>query len=123
MTRVARTLRKRETWAEQLMWRWLRGRRFAAYKFRRQHPFGAHVLDFFCLEAWVNIELDGSGHGFPEQRAKDLARDAELERKGIRVLRFWNADLRRNARGIQDTIWQALDERAPKRESGKNPAE
>jgi len=102
------------------MWRWLRGRRFAAYKFRRQHPFGGHVLDSFCLEAWLNIELDGSGHGFPEQWGKDAVRDAELERKGIKVLRFWNADLRRNAQGIQDTIWRMVNERAPKENSGKS---
>ena len=116
LTRIPRSLRQRETWAEQLMWRWLRSRRFAAYKFRRQHPFGDHVLDFFCLEAWLNIELDGSGHGFPDQREKDAVRDAELEWKGVKVLRFWNADLRKNARGIQDMIWNALNERAPKGE-------
>ncbi len=115
LTRVARALRKNDTWSEQLIWGWLRGRRFASYKFRRQHPFGDHVLDFFCLEAWLNLELDGSGHGFPDQRAKDALRDAELERKGIKVLRFWNGDLRRNARFIQDMIWQALQERAPHR--------
>ncbi|MFM7100144.1 MAG: endonuclease domain-containing protein [Verrucomicrobiota bacterium] len=114
LTRIARSLRKRDTWAEQLVWRWLRGRRFSGYKFRRQHPFGTHVLDFFCPEAWLNIELDGSGHGFPAQRAEDARRDAELERKGIKVLRFWNSDLRRNARGIQDMIWQALQARAPR---------
>ena len=113
LTRIARTLRKRDTWAERLLWRWLRDRRFSAYKFRRQHPYGKHVLDFFCVEASLNIELDGGGHGFPEQRAKDAARDAELERKGIKVLRFWNSRLRPEGEVIRDTIWRTLQERAP----------
>lgn len=52
-TAIARKLRKADTWAEQLLWRWLRDRRFSAYKFRRQQPMGAHTLDFFCNEARV----------------------------------------------------------------------
>jgi len=88
LTRVARVLRKKETWAEKLMWSWLRDRRFSSYKFRRQHPFGRHALDFFCLEAWLDLELDGFQHGTPEQQAKDAERDALLEARGIKVLRF-----------------------------------
>jgi hypothetical protein len=64
----ARQLRKDETWAEKLVWSWLRSRRFTGYKFRRQHPLGIYVLDFFCEEAELNVELDGSQHGFPDQR-------------------------------------------------------
>jgi very-short-patch-repair endonuclease len=110
---IARTLRKEDTWAERLLWKWLRDRRFSAFKFRRQHPFGGYVLDFFCLEARLNIELDGNGHGYPEQRAKDMGRDAELERKGIKVLRFWNSRLRREKEYVRSTIWRALYERCP----------
>ena len=55
----ARQLRKDDTWAEKLMWRWLRDRRFSGYKFRRQHPIGIYYLDFFCKEAELNVELDG----------------------------------------------------------------
>ncbi|HEY2953487.1 MAG TPA: endonuclease domain-containing protein [Verrucomicrobiae bacterium] len=113
LTRIARTLRKLDTWAERLLWQWLRDRRFSAYKFRRQHPFGEYVLDFFCLEARLNIELDGGGHGYPDQRAKDIARDAELEGKGIKVLRFWNSRLRRESESIRNVIWRTLQERAP----------
>ncbi len=113
LTRLARALRKQDTWAEQLLWRWLRGRRFSGYKFRRQHPFGAYILDFFCLEARLNIELDGSQHGFPDGRARDAVRDADLERKGIKVLRFWNGALRREKEVVLGAIWRALQERAP----------
>jgi very-short-patch-repair endonuclease len=109
----ARSLRKRDTWAECLLWKWLRDRRFSDYKFRRQHPFEGHVLDFFCPEAWLNIELDGNGHGYPEQQAEDIARDADLATRGIKVLRFWNSKLRRQKDYVRGTIWRALQQRAP----------
>ena len=69
-TSLARSFRKRDTWAEKLLWTWLRDRRFTGYKFRRQHAFGPHILDFFCVEAFVNIELDGGGHVAPSKLRK-----------------------------------------------------
>src|SRR6266568_4785357 len=65
-TALARNLRKRDTWTEKLLWSWLRDRRFSAYKFRRQHAFGPYILDFFCVEAFLNIELDGLQHLPPD---------------------------------------------------------
>ncbi|MBI3880924.1 MAG: DUF559 domain-containing protein [Verrucomicrobia bacterium] len=110
---LARRLRKADTWAEKLLWRWLRDRRFSDYKFRRQHPCGRYVLDFYCEEARLDIELDGSQHGFPEQQQHDTGRDAWLASQGIRVLRFWNSRLRREQQSIRDTIWLVLQERTP----------
>jgi ATP-dependent helicase HrpA/adenine-specific DNA-methyltransferase len=109
----ARQLRKVETWAEKLMWRWLRARRFSGYKFRRQHPLGIYYLDFFCEEAELNIELDGSQHGFPDQRRHDEIREKFLKSRGIKTLRFWNSQLRRNAQGIRDAIFNEVQTRAP----------
>ncbi|HUA66298.1 MAG TPA: DUF559 domain-containing protein [Alphaproteobacteria bacterium] len=57
-TRVARNLRKGESWGERLMWSWLRSHRFAGYKFRRQHPIGPYILDFFCIDL---ADIAGSG--------------------------------------------------------------
>lgn len=113
LTLLARNLRKRDTWAEKLLWNWLRDRRFSDYKFRRQHTFGDHVLDFFCVEAFLNIELDGSQHGFPDQRKKDMERDARLMQAGVKVLRFWNSRLRKDKEWIRETIWRELQQRAP----------
>jgi len=110
---VARTLRKNDTWAEKLMWSWLRGRRFSDYKFRRQHTYGSYILDFYCIEAALNIELDGSQHGFPEHQSKDKERDDWLAVRGVKVLRFWNSTLRKDKDSIRDTIWHVLQERAP----------
>jgi very-short-patch-repair endonuclease len=112
-TERACQLRQVETWAEKLMWRWLRDRRFSRYKFRRQHPIGDYYLDFFCEEAELNIELDGSQHGFPDQRKHDWKRENFLQSLGIKTLRFWNSHLRRDAQAIRDTIFNELQARAP----------
>jgi len=71
------------------------------------------VLDFFRVEAFVDVELDGGQHGFPVQREKDAERDEWLGSRGVKVLRFWNSELRRERRSILDTIWTTLQERAP----------
>src|SRR5215203_6387020 len=110
---LARKLRTNSTWAEKVLWRWLRDRRFSEYKFRRQHPLGEYILDFFCVEAGLCVELDGGQHGFPEQRAHDEHRKMFLESQGIKELRFWNSHLRTNAQSVRDTIFHALQERAP----------
>jgi very-short-patch-repair endonuclease len=110
---IARTLRKRDTWAEKLVWSWLRDRRFSGYKFRRQHPFGPHILDFFCLEARLDIELDGFQHGYPAKQRLDGERDAWLGARGVKVLRFWNSHLRQQKQATRDSIWRTLQERAP----------
>jgi very-short-patch-repair endonuclease len=113
LTQIARTLRKRDTWAEKLMWSWLRDRRFSPYKFRRQHTFSPYILDFFCLESMLNIELDGGRHGFPELRQRDTQQDAWLEARGVKVLRFWNSRLLHDKQLVRDAIWNALQARAP----------
>jgi very-short-patch-repair endonuclease len=109
----ARTLRKKETWAEKLMWNWLRDRRFSAYKFRRNHPIGIYYLDFYCREASLSIELDGAQHGRPDQQAHDAERTQFLASMGIKELRFWNGQLRREKQLVRDAIFKALQERAP----------
>jgi very-short-patch-repair endonuclease len=108
----ARQFRKKETWAEKLMWRWLRDRRFSNYKFRRQHPVGKYCVDFFCKEAELAIELDGRGHGYPGTQRHDAERQRLLESLGIKTLRFWNSHLRRNPQSIRDTIFNELQKRA-----------
>src|SRR5262249_20351573 len=84
----ARKLRRAQTDAERRMWMLLRDRRISGVKFRRQHPIGAYVVDFFCAEARLIIEIDG-GHHASNQDA-DVARSRVLEAAGYRGLRFWN---------------------------------
>ena len=107
----ARELRQNETDAERLLWRLLRNRSLAGAKFRRQHPFPPYVLDFFCHELKLAIELDGGQHNLPEGRLHDKVRTAKLAEHGIRVLRFWNHEVLRDTESVLEAIYQAIVER------------
>ena len=87
---TARKLRKSTTEAEERAWWLLRNRRVLGFKFRRQHPLGKVVVDFYCQQSRLAIELDGSAHAQPRQARKDAAKDAYLKRLGVRVLRLPN---------------------------------
>jgi very-short-patch-repair endonuclease len=100
----ARQMRNQPTPAEQRLWRIVRNRRLAAFKFRRQHPFGPYILDCYCPAARLVIELDGGTHATDEDRQRDADRTAHLERRGLLVLRFWNGDLADNEEGIITSI-------------------
>ena len=112
----ARELRKNSTAAEKRLWRLLRDRRFGEFKFRRQYPCGSYFLDFYCTLASLAVELDGGGHGFPDRRTKDARRNRFLARQGIKVLRFWNHQMRGELEAVRFEIWHALMERTGRRE-------
>jgi len=107
----ARRLRRTMTDVERKLWQLLRGRQLESHKFRRQHPIGPYVLDFFCEQVGLAIELDGDQHGHPASTAKDAARTVWLNDHGVRVIRFWNEDIRRDINPALEIILQAL--RAP----------
>ena len=105
---LARQLRKEQTDAERLMWSLLRDRRLAGFKFRRQHPVEPYILDFYCHEGNLAVELDGGQHNEPDERARDSKRTAFLKDRGIRVLRFWNHEVLTNTEGVLQSIYDAL---------------
>lgn len=100
----ARKLRRSSTGAERNLWAHLRDRQLKGAKFRRQHPVGPYIADFFCLDARLIIELDGGGHDRDEQRRADAARSTYLESCGYRVLRFWNNEVVDNIDGVLEKI-------------------
>src|SRR5689334_9930632 len=87
----SRDLRKRSTIPERLLWGRLRDRRLTGLKFRRQSPLGGFVLDFYCEDHKLALELDGNSHN--NRAAYDRSRQAWIEEQGIRVLRFANDDV------------------------------
>ena len=89
----ARELRHRTTEAEQKLWALLRNRRLKGKKFRRQHAIANYVVDFYCNESKLAIELDGNFHTETEVREYDKSRTALLNEIGITVLRFWNEEV------------------------------
>ena len=103
----ARQLRTRLTESERVLWEALRDGRLHGIKFRRQHPFGPYVLDFFCVKAQLEIELDGSVHNQPDQKEYDQQRTAYLEQHGLRVLRFRNEKIGGNLEAVLDEIVEA----------------
>ena len=103
----ARVLRRRMTDAEQVLWRRLRDRRLRGHKFRRQHPLGPYVLDFFCEPVKLAIEIDGGQHAVRVEA--DEARTRWLNHHGCRVLRFWNNEVLGDIDGVLTTILMAID--------------
>jgi very-short-patch-repair endonuclease len=100
----ARVLRQTMTPAESVLWEHLRRKALEGYRFRRQHPAGRFILDFYCHPLRLAIELDGSVHNLPEQAEYDDGRTAELEHLGITVLRFRNEEILQNIDFVSDTI-------------------
>ena len=104
---VAKTLREKMTDAERALWHRLRNGRLDGLKFRRQHPFPPYIVDIYCAEAKLIIELDGSQHG----AGVDATRTAALERQGLQVLRFWDNQVFENLDGVLQTIMNTARER------------
>ncbi|HET7576282.1 MAG TPA: endonuclease domain-containing protein [Sphingomicrobium sp.] len=88
----ARSLRKKLSLPEVLLWQQLR-KRPNGLKFRKQFPFGEMTIDFACLERRLVIEIDGEGHSYGDQPRRDAARDALLRREGFQVLRIAARDV------------------------------
>ena len=95
----ARALRRAMTPPEAKLWTLLRTRP-ADLKFRRQHPAGPYVLDFYCAAAKLGIEIDGIAHELGDNPARDERRDRWLRSKGYRVLRIRATELKTNAEGV-----------------------
>ena len=101
----ARKLRRESTFPERLLWGRLRGTRCAGLTFRRQQPIDQYVVDFFCPECRLVVELDGQSH--EGQAAEDAARQACLEGQGLRVLRFTNDRVLADLDGVVGAIARA----------------
>ena len=84
----AKRLRREMTLPEVVLWDCLRQGRLNGLRFRRQHPIGAYILDFYCSSAKLAVEIDGEGHAHPRQASHDGARDRWLASQGVRMLRF-----------------------------------
>ena len=89
----ARELREAETEAERKLWPLLRNRQLKGKKFRRQHAFSNYILDFYCHECKLAIEVDGQVHKNAENQQYDAARTTLLNDYGIKVIRFWNNEV------------------------------
>src|SRR3989337_2035416 len=99
---VARRLRKNGTLSEVLLWRYLKGKQLLGYDLDRQKPIDNYIVDFFCNELMLAIEIDGCSHN--EKSEEDRIRQAKLESLGIRFLRFYDSDIKKNIQGVSWVI-------------------
>jgi very-short-patch-repair endonuclease len=104
MTSRARKLRKDLTEAEKKLWRALRRDQIGGLSFRRQHPIGPYVLDFYCPELGLAIEVDGGQHGYLSKHIDDERRSRWLSTQNVQVIRFWNNDVMQNLDGVLSEI-------------------
>jgi very-short-patch-repair endonuclease len=99
--------------AERRLWSALRQRRAEGFRFRRQQPIGWYIVDFFCPEARLVVEVDGSQHDDEERAWYDYRRTKWLQSKGYRVVRFTNYDVLRHPAEVTGAISDMLREAAP----------
>lgn len=102
---IRKKLRNTMTDAEVVLWNQLKNRQIAELKFRRQHSIGDFVLDFYCPELKLAIELDGSQHYYEDSKDNDRKRDGFLKSCGIRVLRIPNDEIHKNLEGVVQSLW------------------
>ncbi len=107
----ARALRREQTGAERTLWSHLRDRRLQGAKFRRQHPIGPFIVDFYCPERALVVELDGGHHAI--QVEADQVRTTFLVRQGCRILRFWDNDVLLNTEAVLEEIARAVADPHP----------
>ena len=116
----ARRLRRDATDAERALWRRLRGKQLEGLKFRRQHAVGRFVLDFYCHECRLAVELDGGQHGEAAHRRRDDTRTAFLERKGVAVLRYSNLEVLQETEAVLEDLRRRAVAR--RRQPSPNPS-
>jgi len=100
----AKRLRKPLTRAENLLWQALRNRQLNGFKFRRQHPAGPYIADFFCAAAMIVVEVDGTFHDLPEAKEHDDKRRQFFSDNGVKVIRFRNEAVMINLPGVLEEI-------------------
>jgi very-short-patch-repair endonuclease len=104
ITNRARAMRKAMTEPEVMLWSRLRGRGPNKPTFRRQHPFGSLILDFYCPAARLAVEVDGATHWDDDAQAKDQARDRWLMSQGVRVYRIPAGRIYQDLGGVMDGV-------------------
>ena len=114
----AREMRHPQTPAEAMVWRYLRNRNLG-FKFRRQHPIVRFIIDFYCAELKLCIEIDGDTHLEIDQQEYDAARTEYLEIRGCKVIRFRNEEVKYNIQAVVQAIREICDELKDKKNGSR----
>lgn len=114
-----RVLRNSPTDHEKLVWDRLKGKQLNGLKFRRQYSVGPYIIDFYCPEVKLAIEIDGAVHQVGDRPEYDAERQAYIERFGIRFVRFTNDAVERDIEGVLTTVSAAATCGAERECSGR----
>jgi very-short-patch-repair endonuclease len=106
---LARKLRQNMTLGEVLLWQRLKRKQMRGYDFDRQRPIDRYIVDFYCKDLKLAIEIDGSSHDGEEAKINDDIRQERLESLGVRFLRFNDIDVKRNMEMVVDSIKLWID--------------
>ena len=106
----ARDMRSHTTSAEAYIWNLVRAKRFLNLKFRRQHVIAPYIVDFYCSEIRLVIELDGAQHGSAEGRMYDAERTLFLNALGLTVVRYWNNEVLKQPEMVLEHLWGLVAE-------------
>ena len=101
---IKRRLRSTMTGPETRLWSKLKARQFQGLKFRRQHGIGPYIVDFYCPEQSLVIEVDGDSHADADQIVKDGQRERYLQSLGLHVIRYCNDDIMKNLDGVLEDL-------------------
>lgn len=107
LKQLAKNLRNNSTLSEVLLWQHLKGKKMKGYDFHRQKPIGNYIVDFFCSDLMLAIEIDGISHD--EKNNKDIKRQKQIENLGISFLRFNDIDVKKNIEGVVVAIEKWID--------------
>lgn len=99
-----RTLRRTMPQAEIILWAYLKNKQLYGYKFRRQYSIGKYIVDFYCPQLRLAIEVDSPSHFTNKTKKYDLRRQKYIEKFGIRFLRVTNLDIYENIHGVIEEI-------------------
>jgi very-short-patch-repair endonuclease len=108
LKQFSRNLRKNMTDAERLLWSRIRGKQLKGLQFYRQKIIGDYIVDFYCPESKLIIEVDGGQHYSIKGKNKDYLRDGYMQKKGINVLRFSDRDVLKRIETVMEKIWRQL---------------
>ena len=105
---IKRRLRSNMTGPETRLWSALRARQLQGMKFRRQHGIGPYIVDFYCPEQSLVIEIDDDSHANADQIVRDQLRDKYFQSLGLRVIRYFNNDIVKNLAGVLEDLAEKL---------------
>ena len=105
---IAKNLRNNMTYSEKLLWEKLKGKQMCGLRFRRQHPIDLFIVDFYCHQVRLVVEIDGEIHS--QQIEYDDGRSAEMEKVGIKVIRFMNFEVQNDIEKVISEIKNIVNE-------------